>query len=82
MCHLCYQFTTKGVEKPTCLVLVETMRLDLDASCNENGLNLFLNPTPCFLVPIIVKCNNLVIMEAQALIDFDASTCFMDKELV
>jgi hypothetical protein len=58
------------------------MRLDLDASCNENGLNLFLNPTPCFLVPIIVKCNNLVIMEAQALIDFDASTCFMDKELV
>jgi hypothetical protein len=58
------------------------MRLYLDASCNENGLSLFLDPTSYFLVPIIVKCSKLVIMEAQTFLDFDASTCFMDKELV
>jgi hypothetical protein len=58
------------------------VRLNLDASCNENGPNLSLDPTPYFLVPIIVKCNKLVTMEAQTLFDFGASTCFMDKELV
>jgi len=69
MCHLCYQPTTIGVGKPTCLVSIGTTRLDLDASCSENGPNLSLDPTPCFLVPIIVKCSKLVIMEAQALLD-------------
>ncbi len=58
------------------------MRLDLDASCNENGFNLYLDPTPCFVVPIIIKCNKLVTMEAQTLFDSNASTCFKDKELV
>ncbi len=52
-------------------------RLDLDASCNENGPNLFSNPAPCSLVPIIIKCSKLVIMDAQTLIDYGASTCFM-----
>jgi hypothetical protein len=59
-----------------------TARLDLYASCNENGPSLSLDPTPCFLVPIIVKCNKLVMMEAQTFLDSSASTCFMDKELV
>jgi hypothetical protein len=81
-CHHCYQPTTRGVEKLACSISIGTMRLNLDASCNENGLNLSLDPTPCFLVPIIVKCSKLVIMEAQALLDFDASTCFMDNELM
>jgi hypothetical protein len=58
------------------------MSLDLDAPCNDNGPNLSLDPTPCFLVPIIVKCNKLVMMEAQAFFYFGASTCFMDKELM
>jgi hypothetical protein len=58
------------------------MRLDLDVSCNENGLNLSLDPSQCFLVPIIVKCSKLVTMEAQALLESSALTCFMDKELV
>jgi hypothetical protein len=57
------------------------MRLDLDASCNENGPNLFSNPTPYFLVLIIIKCSKLVMIEAQTLLDFGGLTCFMDKEL-
>ncbi len=81
-CHLCYQPTTRGVEKQTCPVLVMSIRLDLDASCNENGPSLFSNPTPCFLVPVIIKCNELVTMEAQTLLDCGASTCFMYKELM
>ncbi len=39
-------------------------RLDLNASCNENGPNLFSNPTPYFLVPIIVICIKLVTIKA------------------
>jgi len=58
------------------------MRLDLDGSCNENGPNLFSDPTQCFLVPIIVKCSKFVTIKAQALIDFGSSTCFMNKELM
>jgi hypothetical protein len=58
------------------------MRLNLDASCNDNGPILSLSPMPCFLVPIIVKYSKLVTMEAQTLLNFGASTCFMDKELV
>jgi hypothetical protein len=53
-----------------------------DASCNENGPNVFSNPAPCFLIPIIIKCNKLVIIEAQTFLDSNTLTCFMDKELV
>ncbi len=31
------------------------MRLDFDASYDENGLNLSLDPTPCFFIPITIK---------------------------
>ncbi len=64
------------------LILVRTTRLDLDASCNENGPNLFLNSTPCLLVPIIAKCNKLMMMEAQTFFDSSALAWFMNKELV
>ncbi len=53
-----------------------------DASCNENGPNLSLDPAPCFLVPIIVKCNKFVTVEAQTLLDYGTLACFIDKELV
>jgi hypothetical protein len=56
--------------------------LDLDASCNEKGHNLFLDPTLCLLILIIIKCSKLVMIEAQTLLNFDALTCFIDKELV
>jgi hypothetical protein len=56
--------------------------LDLDASCNENDPNLSLDPTPYFLMPIIVKCSKLVTMEVQTFFDFGTLTCFIDKELV
>jgi hypothetical protein len=49
------------------------MRLNFDASCDENGPNLFLKSSPFFLVPIIIKCNKLVRMEAQTFFDYGAS---------
>jgi hypothetical protein len=61
---------------------IKDRKVDLDASCDENGPNLSSDPTPCFLVIIIIKCSKLVMMEAQTFFDFGASTCFMDKELV
>jgi hypothetical protein len=42
----------------------------------------YLKPSTMFLVPIIVKCSKLVTMEAQALLDYAALACFMDKKLV
>jgi hypothetical protein len=41
------------------------MRLDINASCDENGLSLFLDSTPCFLIPMIIKCNKFMVMETQ-----------------
>jgi hypothetical protein len=58
------------------------MRLNLDASCNENGPILSLDLMPCVLVLIIVKSSKLVTMEAQTFLNSGASTCIMDKELV
>jgi hypothetical protein len=58
------------------------MRLDLDASCNENGPNLFSNPTTCLLVPIIIKCDKIMTMEAPTLLNSSSSTCFVNKKLV
>jgi len=58
------------------------VRLDLDASCNENGPNLFSNPATCLLVPIIVKCDKLMTMEAQTHFNSSTSTCFINKKLV
>jgi hypothetical protein len=46
------------------------------------ALDYFQNPTPCFLVPTIVKCNKLVMMEAQTLLYSYTSACLMDNELV
>lgn len=56
--------------------------LDCSASCNQNGPSLFSNPTPHFLLPIVIKCNRSTKMKTEALFDFNASTCFINKELV
>jgi hypothetical protein len=56
------------------------MRLDLDALCDENGFRLSFDPTQCFLVPIIVKCNKLVAMKAQFYFIFSAFACFIIQE--
>ncbi len=82
MCHLCYQSTTRRVEKQACLVPIGIVRMHFNASCDENGPNLSSNPTPCFLVPTIVKCSKLVMMEAQTLLYFYTLACLMDNELV
>jgi hypothetical protein len=82
-CRLYYQPPIRKVKNQTCPVLVGTTNLDLDMSCNANGPKLFLDLAPCFLVLITIKCtNNLVIMEAQKILDFSALACFMDKKLV
>jgi hypothetical protein len=82
MCHIYYQSIIKGVEKQTCPISIGTTKLDLDASCNENGPSLFSDPTPCFLIPIIVKCIKFMIMEAQTFLDSSTLACFIDKDLV
>jgi hypothetical protein len=76
-CHFCYQPTTKRVEKQTCQVSIGTTRLHLDASCNENGLSLFLDLAPCFLVPVIVEYSKLVTMEAKTLLNYNILTSLM-----
>jgi len=48
----------------------------------KNSPNLFSNPTPCFLLPIMIKCNKSTTMKTKTLLDFGAFTCFIDKELV
>ncbi len=58
------------------------MTLNLDTSCIQNSPTLFSKPTPCFLLPIMIKCNKSMIMWTQTLFDLGASTCFINKELV
>jgi hypothetical protein len=58
------------------------MRLDLDALCDENGFRLSFDPTQCFLVPIIVKCNKIVAMKIQTFFYFSAFACFIIKESI
>jgi hypothetical protein len=82
MDHFCYQSITTRVKKQACPISIGTMKLDFDASCNENGPNLSSNPTPCLLVPIIVKCSKLMTMEGSKFIDSNALACLMDKELM
>jgi hypothetical protein len=61
---ICYQSAIRGVGKQACLVSIGTTSLDLNVSCIKNCPILFSNPTPCFLIPIIVKCSKVVTMEA------------------
>ncbi len=54
---------------------------NLDA-CDQNGLNLFSDLAPCFLLLIMIKRNKSKIMKINVLLDFGASTCFTDNELM
>ncbi len=58
------------------------MRLDFNASCVQNGPTLSSKPTPCFLLPIMIKGGKSMIMQTHSLFGSRASTCFIDKELV
>jgi hypothetical protein len=40
------------------------------------------NPTLCFLLLIMIKCNKSTTMNTQTLFNFNASMCFINKELV
>ncbi len=58
------------------------MKLDLDASCVQNGPNLLLDPTPRFLLPIMIKYDKSMTMKTKALFDSSAYVCFIDRELM
>ncbi len=58
------------------------MKLDFNASCDQNALNLFSNPTLCFVLSIATKCNKSMIMKIKTFFDYGASTWFIEKELV
>jgi len=45
------------------LVLIGTVRLDLNASCVQNGLTLFSKPTPCILLLITIKGDESTTMQ-------------------
>jgi hypothetical protein len=57
------------------------MKLDFNASCVQNGPTLSSKPTPCFLLPIMIKGGKSTIVQTQSL-NSRPSTCFIDKELV
>ncbi len=56
--------------------------MDFNVSYYKNGHNLSLDPTPCFLILIIIKSYKVVTMETQAFIDYGAFGCLTNKELV
>jgi hypothetical protein len=58
------------------------MKLDLDTSCVQNGLNLPSNPTLGFLLPIMIKYIKSMMMETKTLLDFGAFACFINKDLM
>jgi hypothetical protein len=57
------------------------MRLDLNASCVQNGPTCFQN-TLYFLLPIMIKGGKSTTMWTQTFLDLGASVCFIDKGLV
>jgi len=50
--------------------------------CDQNGLNLFSNPTLRFVLSIVTKCNKSRTMKSKAFFDYGASTWFIEKELM
>ncbi len=58
------------------------MRLDLNASCVQNGLPLFSKPTSCILLPITIKGDESTTVQTQTLFNLGEFACFIDKELV
>jgi hypothetical protein len=81
-CRFCYQSITWKIWKQGHLVSIGIMRMDLNVSYYKNGHNLSLDPTPCFLIPLIIKSYKVVTTETQALVDYGAFACFTNKELV
>jgi hypothetical protein len=58
------------------------MRLDLNASCVQNGPTLSSELAPYFLLPITIKGGKSMIVQTQTLIESKAFACFNDKKLV
>ena len=52
------------------------MQLESNGKTTKSGPILFANPTSCFIIPIWLGPNKLA---TEALIDSEASTCFIDK---
>jgi hypothetical protein len=58
------------------------MKLDLNASCVQNGPTLSSELTLYFLLPIMIKGGKSKTMQTQALLNSKAFACFIDKGLV
>ncbi len=83
MCHNFYHYPrARRKAKWRRQVLVGIVRLDLNASCVQNGFTLSLGLAPCFLLPIMIKGGKSTTMRTQTVLDSRASSCFIDKELV
>jgi hypothetical protein len=80
--HFHLHATSWRLEKWGCLVSIRTTRLDSDASYVQNSPNLLLDLTSYFLSPIMIKYGTSMTMEIETLLDFSASMCFINKELV
>jgi hypothetical protein len=63
-------------------VSIGIVKLDSNASYVQNGPNLLLDPTPCFLLLITIKYDRSMTMEIKTLLDSSAFACFINKELV
>ncbi len=82
-CHNFYNYPRVRREgKQGCLVLVGTMRLDLNASCIQNGPTLSSELAPCFLFSIMIKGGKSMILQTQALLDSRAFASFINKKLL
>ncbi len=82
-CHNFYHYPRAKKEgKRGRLISIAIVKLDLDASCIQNGPTLSLELTPCFLLPITINNGKSMIVRTQALLDSKASACFNNKKLV
>ncbi len=82
-CSICHNFyhypKAKRKRKQKHPISVRIVRLDFDASCIQNVPTLSSKPTPCFLLPIMIKGGKSTTMWTQAFLNLGASTCFINK---
>ncbi len=80
--HFHSHATSSRFRKWGCPILIRILRLDSNTSCVQNGPSLLLDPTPCFLLPIMIKYDRSMTMDTKALLDSTVSAYFINKELM
>lgn len=83
MCHFLHHLVLKRIWKMRMFNFNKACKIEPQCiSYLQNGPILYSNPTLCFLLPIVIKCNKSTTMKTQTLFNFNASMCFINKELV